>query len=41
MARMLRRLGHSVREAENGQVALNLIVAAAQVEPIDIVFLDK
>lgn len=43
MARMLKRLGHKVVQAEDGQSALSLILASWRGEgpPLDMVFLDK
>lgn len=44
MTRMIKRLGHRVTQAENGQVALDLITANAadpDAKPFDILFLDK
>ena len=45
MARMLKRLGHRVETAENGQIALEKITDAFHLledaAPVDVVFLDK
>jgi CheY-like chemotaxis protein len=45
MSKMIKRLGHRVATAENGQIALDLITAAQnRVEgatPVEVVFLDK
>lgn len=44
MSRMIKRMGHKVTQAENGQVALDLITANAadpEAKPFEIVFLDK
>jgi CheY-like chemotaxis protein len=42
MSRMLRRLGHAVEEAEDGQVALGILERSWRGgPPIDVVFLDK
>lgn len=44
MSRMITRLGHQATQAENGQVALDLLREAHEdslAEQYDIVFLDK